>query len=165
MFLSPHTDLVDLPLSTGISNPLFKESITKIGDVALCTEADLFDVDQMGLKKISDLEAFLARHDLRLRRDDEPFWKRAVELYGSQEKVALWPILMHLFSWGSNPQDIRSDKMHVANQLKSTELYLIEDLLGERWHERSELFKKLVGELRAERLTGWLYGTGIYYWM
>lgn len=165
MLIPPGTNLIDLPLSTRISNSLQKESITTLGDVALCTEADLFDVDQMGLKRIADLEAFLARHDLRLRKGDEPFWKRAVEIYGSHEKVAMWPILMHLFSWGSDPKEIRSDKMRVVNQLKSAELLLIEDLLGVRWHEHQSLLKELFGELRAERLTGWLYGAGIYYWM
>ena len=163
MLLSPNTDLVDLPLDTRITNPLREESIIKLGDLLLSSQADLLDISQVGQKKIETIEAFLAEHHLRLRVQ-EPFWIRAIEVYGSPEKVALWPAVMHLFSWGSHRQQSIADKKHVAKQLKSAELLLIEDLLAVRWYEHQALLKELVGELRAERLKGWLHGVGIY-WM
>lgn len=163
MPLSPNTDLVDLPLGTEITNPLQKEGITKLGDLLLSSQAGLLDIGQVGPKEIEVIEASLATHQLRLR-DQESFWTRAIEVYGSPEKVALWPVVVHLFSWGSHRQQPGADKRQVAKQLKSAELLLIGDLLAVRRHEHQDLLKELVGELRAERLKGWLHGVGIY-WM
>lgn len=164
MFLTLDTDLSETPLSTRLVNKLKLHGIHTVVHVQLYTEADLYDIEQIGAGLIGELKDFLAYHEMHLRLDAmrQTFLERIIEIYGSLDKTPVNVVLLQLF-WSGCLREHIADKMRVIEEFNNAGLLFVADLQRYTSYRLLPALKEIVSEQRAERLFGWMLGTGALY--
>lgn len=154
---SPDTEIDWNRLGGSISGILRRAGITTIGHLQLLNEAELFDLNMMGAKRIEEIKLYLSDHDLKLR-GRLSFAYKAMKVYGLVEATPIRPLIA-LLSFGElSTQGVTG----MVEWFAAMNMRAIGDIPRHQpWQDTDALTDAQLNV--HERVYGWLIGAEVHW--